>query len=256
VDPSLQPGEEQLNQHLSQISTTWTVLFDAHQGEADAVSAAQQRLLQRYQRAVYRYLYAMLRDWDAADDLFQEFAVRLLRGSFRNANPERGRFRDFLKRALRNLVINRWKRQGQGPRSVPEGAEPAVEETPGAEADQEFLSQWRDELLARSFEALQRVERQTGQPFYTVLRFRTDHPDLRSPQMAEQLSAVLGKPVSAEWVRKRLHFAREKFTDLLLDEVTQSLGDPTLDELEEEVIDLGLQDHCRTALDRRRQRSV
>ena len=239
--------------HLSQISTKWTVLFDAHQGETDAVAIAQQRLLQRYQRAVLRYLYAMLRDWDAADDLFQEFAVRLLRGSFKNANPERGRFRDFLKSALRNLVINRWRRQGDRSRSLPEGVEPSVEETPGAEADQEFITQWRDELLARTFETLQRVERQTGQPFYTVLRFRTDHPEMRSPEMAEKLSTLLGKKVSPEWVRKRLHFAREKFTDLLLDEVAESLGTPTLDELEEEVIDLGLQDHCRAALERRRQ---
>jgi hypothetical protein len=57
--------------------------------------------------------------------------------------------------------------------------------------------------------------------------------------------------VTAEWVRKRLFLAREKFTDLLLDEVARSLGDPSADEVEQELIDLGLFDYCRAALERR-----
>jgi DNA-directed RNA polymerase specialized sigma24 family protein len=45
-----------------------------------------------------------VRDPEVADDLAQEFALRFLRGDFQRADPERGRCRDYLKRALINLV--------------------------------------------------------------------------------------------------------------------------------------------------------
>jgi hypothetical protein len=105
--------------------------------------------------------------------------------------------------------------------------------------------------MARAWEGLERVERQTGQPLYTVLRFRTDHPGVRSPRMADQLSQRLGKPVTAEWVRKRLFHARQQFTDFLLAEVARSLGQPSREELEQELVGLGLLDYCRPALERR-----
>ena len=66
--------------------------------------------------------------------------------------------------------------------------------------------------------------------------------------MAEQLAPVIGKPVSAEWVRKRLQRARDRFAELLLQEVARSLGAPTEEELEEELLALGLFEYCRSAL--------
>jgi hypothetical protein len=244
---------ESLNQHLSQISTSWTVLHQAHHGPAGGVVEAQRRLLQRYGAAIYRYLLGALRDSDAADELFQELALRIVRGDFHRADPERGRFRDLLKTALFHLIVDhqrRGKRQPQPLANEPEAPCPSP-----AKAEAQFLNIWRAELLARAWDALAELERQTGQPHHTVLRFRVDHPDLRSPEMADQLSAQLGRPVSGEWVRKRLFLAREKFTDYLLEEVAQSLADPSLDAVELELIDLGLLDRCRSALARRRERS-
>src|SRR5712692_6423966 len=63
---------------LSRIQTLWTVVAKAHQGATREVSAAQKKLLERYGRAVYRYLLGALRDAAAAEELTQEFAVRLL----------------------------------------------------------------------------------------------------------------------------------------------------------------------------------
>jgi RNA polymerase sigma-70 factor (ECF subfamily) len=88
---------------------------------------------------------------------------------------------------------------------------------------------------------------------YTVLHFRAGNPDLRSAQMAEQLGPRLGKEVSADWVRKWLHAAREKFAELLLAEVVASLRDATPDDAEQELLDLNLFEYCRAALDRWRQ---
>src|SRR5437667_167879 len=77
----------------------------------------------------------------------------------------------------------------------------------------------------------------TGQPYYAVLRCRSDHPELRSPQMAERLSSQLGKPLTAAATRQLLHRARERFGDLLLDEVIHSLANPTAEQVEQELID-------------------
>jgi hypothetical protein len=114
-----------------------------------------------------------------------------------------------------------------------------------------FLQSWRDELMARAWSALAEVEKAGGPPLYTVLRFRSDHPDMRSPEMAEQLSAQLGKPVTAVGLRQTLHRAREKFAQLLIDEVIHSLHQPTPAQLEEELIDLELFEYCRPALQKR-----
>ena len=52
--------------------------------------------------------------------------------------------------------------------------------------------------------------------------------------------------------RLTLHRAREQFSDLMLDDVVQSLDNPTREQLEQELIDLGLLEYCRPALERRK----
>jgi RNA polymerase sigma-70 factor (ECF subfamily) len=68
--------------------------------------------------------------------------------------------------------------------------------------------------------------------------------------MAEQLSIRLGKEVSADWVRKWLHAARERFAEMLLTEVASSLRDPTPEAVVQELIDLELFQFCKIAVDR------
>jgi RNA polymerase sigma factor (sigma-70 family) len=241
-----------VNQHLSQIQTLWTLVQQAHAETPEAVRPAQEKLLERYGGAVRRYLLGALRNEDAADEVFQEFACRLVHGDMRGADPERGRFRQFVKGVLFHLVADyHRKRQRQPHHLNPDQPEPAADEPSLADQDREFLTSWRDDLLARAWLGLEQYEKESGKPFYTVLRFRVDHADLPSAQLAEQLGAKLGKTLTAGGVRQTLHRAREQFADLLLDEVVQSLSDPNADRLEQELIDLGLLEYCRPALERR-----
>lgn len=243
--------QENPHQRLSQISTAWTMLGQAHEGTPEEMKAARRQLMQRYGAPIYRYLRASVRDTDAADELYQEFALRFVRGDFKRASPDRGRFRNFLKTALYHLIVDHQRRQKRQPVPLsPDSPEPGVDAEQVATSDAEFLSAWRAKLLARAWDALAGFEQETGQPLYTVLRFRADQPDLQAPQMAEQLAARLGKPVTPEWVRKRLHLARAKFADYLLDEVRQTLEEPTEEALEQELVDLGLLEYCRSALGR------
>ena len=106
--------------------------------------------MQRYSPAIYRYLLGAVRDTDTADELFQEFALRFLRGDFKRANPERGRFRDFLKTALYHLIVDHQKRQKNRPASLPpDGAEPAVAMPESTNTDEDFFTAWRADLMAR-----------------------------------------------------------------------------------------------------------
>ncbi len=246
-------SDENLDQHLSQIATHWTMVFQAHQDSADAVRAAQEKLLRRYCGAIYRYLLGALRDPDAADELSQEFALRFVKGYFRRANPERGRFRDYVKMALSNLITDYRKKKGSEAHSLPDGSlGPATDESIHHVSDEEFLARWREELLNRAWEGLAALEKRTGSLFHTVLRYRADHAEATSEQTAAELGKQLGKPVTPANVRQTLHRAREKFADLLLEEVERSLETDDAERLEEELVELKLLPYCRTALQRRK----
>ena len=74
-----------------------------------------------------------------------------------------------------------------------------------------------------------------------------------SAEMAEKLTGQLGKPMTAENVRKSLQRAHTKFAELMLDQVAESLDDPSPEELEAELNALDLLRYCRSALDRRKK---
>jgi RNA polymerase sigma-70 factor (ECF subfamily) len=238
------------DQRLSRINTLWTVVHQAAQGPAADASAARGQLLRRYGKAVHRYLLAAVHDPEAARDLAQDFAVRFLAGGFAQADAHRGRFRDFLKGVLSHLIADHYR---QRPRHQPlprDGRGAAIPAQAPHDPDAQFLDTWREQLLARTWEGLAQVQHETGRQYASVLLLRVTKPGLRSTQMAEQLTAELGRPLTADAVRQLLHRARDCFADLLLDEVRQTLQDPTRQELERELADLHLLDYCRPALER------
>jgi RNA polymerase sigma-70 factor (ECF subfamily) len=235
------------DERLSDISTIWSVLRLAHEGTPTAASAAQQLLLERYRTAVYRYLRQAVGDPATAEDLTQEWALALVRGEFRQADPQRGRFRNYVKGVLFHLVSRHRKNQARVPQPMGGDSTPwqAIPD-PSPDADAAFNESWRQELLARTWKALEDVQPTLA----AVLRFRATHQEMRSPQMAEALSARLGKPVTADWVRQTLHRARDSFADLLLVEAARSLDAPTVEALEEELRELNLLEYCKPALQR------
>lgn len=239
------------DEHLSHITTLWTLVANAHGGADTEAARAQERLIAHYGPAIHRYLLGAVRDADLADELFQEFALRLVRGDLRRADPSRGRFRQFVKTTLYHLVVDAQRRRRRQASPLPEGDAAAAKEMTTAESDEQFLQAWRAELLARTWDALARTDRTAGQQLLLVLGFRRDHPEVKSPDMAAELARLLGKPVSPEWVRKRLHQARDRFADLLIAEVAQTLEEPTTERLEDELVALGLLSYCRDQLARR-----
>jgi RNA polymerase sigma factor (sigma-70 family) len=238
---------------LSQIATLWTVVSKAHgDGSAATIRAAQNQLLERYGKVVYRYLVGALRDTDAAEEVSQEFGLRFVRGDLKGVDPNRGRFRDYLKGVLLHLIGDHYRRRKRALRSVSLEHDPPAAAEEVEFSDQQFLEGWRSELLNRAWKALEEHEENTGQPFHSVLRLRAEKADLRSTALAAELSAKLNKPLTSDAVRQTLHRAREKFAEILLGEVAQTLVSPTLADLEQELIDVDLHQYCLPALDRLR----
>ncbi|HKB01878.1 MAG TPA: sigma factor [Gemmataceae bacterium] len=236
---------------LSQISTMWTALVRAHAGEADTDRRLLAGLIERYQGAAYRYLTAATGDPDAAAELFQEFAVRFLRGDFRRASPDRGRFRDYLRTALINLVR---RRPGGGRRGPVADVDP--DQLPAADtadtSDEAFLAHWRESLLECAWKGLQAAEQAGGPPHYTALRARGDRPELPSGELAEWLTERLkpAEPFTDAGVRKLHQRAREMLTDFLVAEVAASVPTRDKERLAQELIDLGFYGYCKKALER------
>lgn len=237
---------------LNQIATLWTRVRQAHGDDGEDGRQARHLLLTRYQGAIRRYLLGALRNPDAAEELSQDFAYRFLTGGLKGADRERGRFRDFVKGVLFHLVADYHQKRKRDPGQLSSGSfEPGADCSVAAEREEAFRMSWRDDLLTRTWAALERAEQEHHQPFYTVLRFRAEHPKLSSTEMAEKLSVLLGKPLNAPGVRKTLERARDRFGDLLLDEIADATANPSRAALEEELSELGLLEHCRDALDRR-----
>ena len=125
--------------------------------------------------------------------------------------------------------------------------EPVSPRPASPETEVDFLESWRAELLDRTWKALA-----AAQPMYhAVLLFRVENPDVPSPRMAEELGARLGTSLRPDQVRKALQRSHAKFAELLIDEVAITLGDPTREELAEELREVDLLKYCRSALERR-----
>ena len=187
------------------------------------------RLMCRYAGAVHRYLLKALKDPDAAEELDQEFAVRFLRGDFRHGDPSRGRFRDYVKRAVQNLMkdyYRRRRRDGAAP-IVPGVDEPSALDEGLAQFDRQFLQSWRNDLLDRAWDSLDELERTTGQPHYTILRLRVDEPGLTSNGLGGPALRDARAPDHPRRLPPGAAARRREFAPRLIAEVRASLEEPT-----------------------------
>lgn len=243
--------------------TRWSMIFKAGEQEGSAALEARNDLLVRYHDAVYRYLVAKLGDSDAACELFSRFAERVveIHPFLQRADPEKGRFRDYLKAILSRMVIDYYRenqREQKKRRELVGDAEP-VQTTDDA-SDVEFQKVWIEELMNHAWRGLEQVEKTKGQPYYSLLLYRAQNPQVRSEAMSQHFTAKLGRPISADNVRKLLQRGQEMLSDLLIEEIARSLREApearvSPERIEEELIQLQLLDkYRRDALDRYRER--
>jgi RNA polymerase sigma-70 factor (ECF subfamily) len=216
---------------------------------ASLVSAEQARndLVLRYASAIRRYVGALMRDDAGSDEVAQDVVLRLLSGDFAGADPNRGRFRQLLKTAIRNMVRNQWAKDNR--RRTADVDVDDVRLSSDDADDAEWLENWRTALLDLTWSALQEYERtQPSSSACQLLRLRTNYPDATSDELAERLSKITGQPIKADAVRQKLRRARVKFAELLIEELADGLETPSVDRVEEELVALQLYDYVRDFL--------
>jgi RNA polymerase sigma-70 factor (ECF subfamily) len=231
------PADSGPNSRLNEISTRWAILKDPVQ------------FLLRYGPAIRKYLQALLKNPDDVEEISQDILLRVVQEGFGRASPDKGRFRDYLKTAVRNAALNHLRRKhavqpGDAMlQQVPDRDEPC------SETDQAWLADWQRCVLGKAWRALDTHERKSaGNLFHTVLRLSVDHPEEDSVQQAERTSQIVGRTVRPEAFRKQLSRARRMFAEVLADEVSDTLENPTRERVEEELIDLGLMPFVRDYL--------
>ena len=228
------------NDRLTGIQTVRALLCDA-QGAGSTAVLSRQRLVLLYHGAAFRYLVGVLHDTEAASEIAQDFALRFMRGDFLQADPERGRFRDYLKVVLRNMATDYWRKAGREKQWGPLPEESVLPAATSEKAAMEGLSAGlREELLAQTWEALAQYQRETGRPYYTVLSFKVNaraasaSRPATTAELVKQLAPKLGRQLNENALRQALHRAREKFAELLVEEVLRSLLNSQPERLEED----------------------
>ena len=222
---------------LDMISTRWGAVGDPVQ------------FALRYAPAIQRYLSVLIANPQDAEEVTQDFLLRMVQHGFPGENVIRGRFRDYLIAAVRNAARGHFRRK-----QMPTHAGGDLGELPAAEvgptpAEQAWLDSWRRSLLDRVWEALESHQQTTPDNlFFTSLRVAVDYPDEDSRTQAERVSTQCGRPIRADAYRKQVSRARRKFAELLLAEVAQTLSDPCPHAIQDELVDLGLLPYVRNYL--------
>lgn len=202
----------------------------------------------RYRNAVYRYLLGAVRNEATAEELAQDFAVHFLQGDFRRFDPERGRFRHYVKSVLIRMVNRHWKDLRLAPRQLTADQTDQIPAPDAAEDENDsFEACLRDDLMDQTWSALERAN-----PNYSAaLVLRVEDPDLSSREMAEQLSAKLATKITPDWVRKTIQRARAKFAQLLVEQAAAMLDCSNPEQLRAELTALNLLCYCRSAIEGR-----
>ena len=172
---------------LEAISTRWTLLRQAHAGSTFSSAEARNTLVLRYLPAVRRYVGVMMQGDEAAADVTPRISWCGCWTAISAGGSGRGRFRDLLKVAIRNMVRNAWAPQKRRRPVALDVAELAAE---AADPDDDvWLKAWRKSVLDLAWKALEQQQRQQpGSVAYPLLRLRIEHPDDTSEQLAERLS--------------------------------------------------------------------
>jgi RNA polymerase sigma-70 factor (ECF subfamily) len=214
-------------------TTRWSLVRAADEGDSPSARRALAELCGLYWYPLYAFIRRRGHGHDQAQDLTQEFFARLLqRQDFAAADPAHGRFRSFLLAACKHFLANEYNRahalkRGGGLQPLPLDfgdaddrytREPAHDETP----EKLFERRWALTLLQHVLARLrQEYEANGKETLFEQLKGHLTGADTQSHAAA---AAVLG--MSAGAVKVAAHRLRQRYRDLLREEIGQTIADP------------------------------
>jgi len=224
----------------SQFPTTrWTLVVAARDPGRKEARSALVSLCERYWYPLYAYLRRRGYPADQAQDLTQEFFMRVLEGRYLDrADPEKGRFRSFLLTSLKFFVSDEGDRQralkrGGGsivPLEFASGEEryqrePAHDETP----ERIFERRWALSVLDRVVERLREefVQHGRAEHFERLKVFLLGQPDAPYAALAGEMNTSEGA------LKVAIHRLRKRYRELFRQEIADTVADPA--EVETEI---------------------
>lgn len=230
--PSEQPGFA---------TTQWSLVLRAARPDDSTARTALETLCGRYWFPLYAFARRRVPDISDAQDLTQEFFLRLLeKNSLAAAAPDRGRFRSFLLSSLKNFLANEWDRANAQKRGGGRerlsldwesgesrlSLEPAHSDTP----EREFERQWALTLLDVVVRRLQ-GEFSTSDK---LRQFEWLKETLTGNRAAMDYSTIAAElQMSEEAARQAAHRLRKRYRELLREEVAATVESDN--EVEDEI---------------------
>ncbi len=217
----------------SQFPTTrWTLVVAAGDPRRKEARSALISLCENYWYPLYAYVRRRGFPPDQAQDLTQEFFVRLIEGRYLDrVDPEKGRFRAFILTSLKFFVADEQDRQRAHKRgggavvrlefSSGEGRyqrEPAHDETP----ERIFERRWALSVLDRVVERLRDEFVQHGRPehFERLKVFLLGQSDAPYAALALEMNTSEGA------LKVAIHRLRKRYRELFRQEIADTVADP------------------------------
>ncbi len=214
-------------------TTHWSVVLTAANEEIPEAAAALERLCRTYWYPLYAYVRRRGSSPEDAQDLTQEFFLRLLRKHYLGqVDPGRGKFRSFLLAAINHFLADEWDRA----KAVKRGGrvtllaldqdsaeqrlgEASTEHSP----EQVFERSWALAFLQQVLSRLREEANQAGRAghFEELKIFLTGE---KSPVSYTELAARLGSNETA--LRKEVQRLRHRYGELLREEITRIVASP------------------------------
>lgn len=227
-------------------STDWSLVLEAG-ADGERKRHALERLCRTYWQPVYSFIRRLGHDREQAKDLTQALFAHLLENDFfATADPERGRFRAYLRQTCRLFLGNEWQRRTAAKRGgrtavvVPWDELPAAGEEPaaeGADPATDYDRQWALALLRSAMRRLEAEYAGAGESaLLAALRpYLTTRPGSGD---YDRLAAQLGVPRGL--VPVRVHRLGKRYQELIRAEVAATVA--TRSEVDAELR------HCLAAL--------
>ena len=213
-------------------TTRWTLVVAAGDPKRKEARAALGSLCENYWYPLYAYLRRRGHSADQAQDLTQDFFMRVLEGRYLDrADPEKGRFRHFILTSLKFFVADEGDRQrtqkrGAGmlvPLEFSSGEEryqrePGHDETP----ERIFERRWALSVLDRVVVRLRDEFVQHGRPehFERLKVFLLGRSDAPYATLASEMNTSEGA------LKVAIHRLRKRYRELFRQEIADTVADP------------------------------
>ncbi len=211
-------------EHRAFPTTLWSSILRAQGPDAVVRRQTLEKLFAQYWKPVYCCVrFGWNRPVEDAKDLVQDFFSDLLERDFlQDVDPSKGRFRSFVKAALRNFMMNvkrdegRLKRGGGARVVALEGLE-NIQAAPG-EPDQVFDAEWLRSVLGRAVDELRSDLQKAGKESYYRVFELYDLGGIAEPSYG---SVARETGLSESDVRNYLHFTRQALRRILIRQISE-----------------------------------